>query len=425
MTGVSAPALVGAWLALLIAGPVLAQETRVTGHVETDQIGFFEPDETNRHAGRHELEAQVDGLVGFGRPLRAFGAVEMRADFADHDRDRVYVEELYAEFVHPAFDLRIGRQIIAWGKADFVNPTDHLSPRDFTDPLESDDERLGVLAVRPRVQWGQLLWEGAIVPAFTASIMPSPGSRWAPPLPTRAPNPFNPGQEMRLTYEFSEPREPAATLGNMQYATRVSASVRGWDVSASYFDGWEDQPRFGTELSLGAGGTGTVRITPEHLRKRAVGGDAATVVRSFTLRAEGAYIRPDPAQGPDYVQYVFGAERTIGDMLGRGGTFLLVQWIHSLVPENFVAPPLDFNYLFQRATTVRVQHNLTTAAQIVVEGLYEWKRRGYYIQPAASYRFGDHLRVEGFMDLLGGNEADFFGLFADNRRLQFRMRYSF
>jgi hypothetical protein len=425
MTCRNTRALVGVVLALTLASRASAQEMRVTGYAETDHIGYFEPDEAERRAGRNELLTQIDGFVAFGRPLRAFASVELRADFADHSRDRVYVEELYADVVHGALDLRVGRQIIAWGKADLVNPTDHLAPRDFTDPLESDEERLGVLAVRPRIQWGGVLWEGAIVPVFTASIMPAVHSRWAPPFPVRAPDPLHPGQMMRLTYEFMPAREPATTFENMQYAARISASARGWDVSASYFDGWEDQPRFDMALSVGDAGTGTVRITPEHLRKRAVGGDVATVVRSFTVRAEAAYIRTDPLQGPDYVQYVLGVERTFGDMLGSGGTFLLVQWIQSIVPSNFVAAPLDFNYLFQKATTVRLQRNVTAVAQVAVEGLYEWERKGYYVQPAASYRFGDHVRVEGLIDLLGGRETEFFGLFADNRRLQVRMRYSF
>jgi hypothetical protein len=417
--------LCGTVLVLTIAGRAAAQDTRVTGHVETDSIAYFEAGETARHAGRNELFAKVDGLMVFGRPLRLFGSVELRADFADHARDRVYVEELYADFVYKAFDLRVGRQIIAWGKTDLVNPTDHLSPRDFTDPLESDDERLGVLAVRPRLQVRGALAEVAIVPVFTGSLMPTRRSRWAPPFPGHAPNPFQPGQTIRLTYELMSPREPATTLAHTQVAARVSGTVRGWDISGSYFDGWEDMPRFTTELSMTGAGTAAVRVWPEHLRKRAVGGDVATVVRSFTFRAESAYIRPDPVQGPNHVQYVLGAERTWGDMLSSGGTFALVQWIHTLLPDDFAAAPLDFNYLFRKSMTARVQHNVTASAQVAVEGLYEWERRGYYLQPSASHRFGDHLRVEGFVDLLGGREDAFFGLFEDNRRLQFRVRYSF
>ena len=87
--------------------------------------------------------------------------------------------------------------------------------------------------------------------------------------------------------------------------------------------------------------------------------------------------------------------------------------------------PLGFNYLFEKSTTVRVQRNLTAATQVVVEGLYEWARGGYYVRPAVSHRFGDNVRVEGSIDLLDGRETGFFGLFADNQRLQLQVRYSF
>jgi hypothetical protein len=112
-------------------------------------------------------------------------------------------------------------------------------------------------------------------------------------------------------------------------------------------------------------------------------------------------------------------------MLGKGGTFILVQWIHTVLPGDFVAAPLDFNFVFQRSTTVRVQRNLTATAQVAVEGLYDWARRGYYVQPSANYKFGDHVRIEGFVDLLGGNPAGFFGIYEQNKRVQFRVRYSF
>jgi hypothetical protein len=230
---------------------------------------------------------------------------------------------------------------------------------------------------------------------------------------------------MQLRYELMPVQEPAIRLGNMQYATRVSGSVRNWDLSASYFDGWDDVPRVGREASPSGAGGVTVRITPEHLRKRVIGGDVATVVGPFTVRAEAAHIRPDPRQSPHYFQYVLGAERTLGDMMGRGGTFVLVQWIQSVLPGEFNPSPLEFDYLFKKATMARVQHNVTTATQIGVEGLYEWERGGYYLQPSASYRLGGRVRVEALVDLLGGRKDEFFGLFAANKRVQSRVRYSF
>jgi hypothetical protein len=60
-----------------------------------------------------------------------------------------------------------------------------------------------------------------------------------------------------------------------------------------------------------------------------------------------------------------------------------------------------------------------------MEGLYEWERGGYYVQPMASYRFAGRVRAEAVVDLLGGRKDEFFGLFAANKRVQFRVRYSF
>jgi hypothetical protein len=415
--------LVGAALCLVLANRASAQDFRITGQVEADHIAYFEPGQTDRRAGRNEMLAQIDGRASFGRAVRLFGSVELRTDFANHTRDRLYVDELYGEVVYGKFDLRAGRQIIAWGKTDLVNPTDHLSPRDFTDPLESDDERIGVFAVRPRVQWGLLQWEAAIVPVFTPSLMPGQRSRWSPPFP-------RPGQNVgapvvQPAFVLAPAREPATTLANMQYATRVSGSVRGWDLSGSYFDGWDDVPHFIAEASLSTGGVPTVRITPEHLRKRVAGGDVATVVGPFTLRGEAAHIRPHPRQGPQYFQYVLGAERTFGDMMAGGGTFVLVQWIQSVLPGEFEPAPLEFDYLFEKAVMARVQHNITSATQVVVEGLYERERRGYYLQPVVSHRLGDRVRLYASFDLLDGRQSEFFGLFGDNKRFQFRVRYSF
>src|SRR5688500_19033053 len=111
-----AAVLFGTALALAMCSRASAQETRVTGHVEADNIGYFEPTDTARRAGRHEMLAKADGSVAFGRPFRLFASAELRADFADRQRDRLYVRELYADVVYKAFDLRVGRQIIAWGK---------------------------------------------------------------------------------------------------------------------------------------------------------------------------------------------------------------------------------------------------------------------------------------------------------------------
>lgn len=42
----------------------------------------------------------------------------------------------YKDFIIPGLDLSIGKQRIAWGTADVLNPTDVLNPLDFSNPLK-------------------------------------------------------------------------------------------------------------------------------------------------------------------------------------------------------------------------------------------------------------------------------------------------
>ena len=96
MIALGRPARAGTVLALIIASGASAQELRVTGRAQTDAIVYFESTDAAGHNGRNEIRAEVDGRAVFGRPLTLFSSVEVRADFADHDRDRIYVEEAYA-----------------------------------------------------------------------------------------------------------------------------------------------------------------------------------------------------------------------------------------------------------------------------------------------------------------------------------------
>ena len=59
------------------------------------------------------------------------------------------LQEGYLKFSAGKADYRIGKQIIVWGRADRLNPTDNLTPRNFTllTP-EDDDQRIGSLAAK-------------------------------------------------------------------------------------------------------------------------------------------------------------------------------------------------------------------------------------------------------------------------------------
>jgi hypothetical protein len=72
-------------------------------------------------------------------------------------------------------DVRVGRQIVARGRADGVNPTDNLTGEDLTllTP-DDDDRRLGTTAVRASYYPGDISFTGFWLPEFRGHRFPLP-----------------------------------------------------------------------------------------------------------------------------------------------------------------------------------------------------------------------------------------------------------
>ena len=91
------------------------------------------------------------------------------------------LREAYLDLSRGPLDLRIGKQIIAWGRADRINPTDNLTPRDYTLLFpDDDDQRLGAPAVKATYHLQRGLTVTAIaLPVFdptTIPVAPAPDS---------------------------------------------------------------------------------------------------------------------------------------------------------------------------------------------------------------------------------------------------------
>ena len=61
----------------------------------------------------------------------------------------VNLQEAYIDYYSDLLSVRFGRQIMAWGKADEINPTDILNPQDMSNILEDKIIRkTGLFAVK-------------------------------------------------------------------------------------------------------------------------------------------------------------------------------------------------------------------------------------------------------------------------------------
>ncbi len=134
-------------LALGQAATALAQ-TSLGGFAEYDQITYFEVVDEDKVNGRNAGTVQLELDHSANGTAAIFSAVELRVDLADPSRNRVFLDEAYVDLYVGSFDIRVGKQIYAWGKADGLNPTDNLAVWDYSDVLDTEDERIGQVSIR-------------------------------------------------------------------------------------------------------------------------------------------------------------------------------------------------------------------------------------------------------------------------------------
>lgn len=419
---------------LVLVPPGLAAQATPGGFLEYDNITYFQNPDSTAVNGRNQVILQTELRREATDAIRLFAGIEFRHDQADPARNRVFLDEAYMDLFLGPVDARIGRQVIHWGRADGFNPTDNLAPRDFTDPLDTEDEELGLVAARATYYIGAFWIDAVLAPSFVPSTLPGPTSRWWPALPAAVPNPLPAGPPtLAASYSFLDPVRPTGP-GSTQYAVRLAGTVAGWDISLSWFDGYDDLPALHeTAVPDPARGTVAITVAPRYHWRRAVGGDLATTLGPVGVRGEAAYYLTedwngqDPAIDDPYVHVVAGADYTVRGLPGDRDLFLTAEWSREFqTPDrNTTYSVTDLNHIFRSAVLGRAELHLGAFSTLALDGAYDLAGDGWYARPGLEWSFADGLVLDARLDLPGGSADSYFGRFRDNRRGQVRVRYSF
>jgi len=213
----------------------------------------------------------------------------------------VDLREAYVNAYLGPVDLRLGKQIIVWGRADLLNPTNNLTPIDLRirSPIE-DDRRVGNVGARAFVRLAPLRLEVVWMPTFVPSELP------AVALPQYV--------------TFGPPKYPSPTLANGTEAGRLHLEMASFEMSVSYLYGYAPLPgltlgeiRFDKENPA-------VLIARTAYRQQVVGFDVSTAIGDLlAIRGEAAYRRPfDYASQPSVarpdLQYAVGLDHQFGSI---------------------------------------------------------------------------------------------------------------
>ncbi|HTV21444.1 MAG TPA: DUF1302 family protein [Polyangiaceae bacterium] len=347
----------------------------------------------------------------------------------------VDLREAYVNLYLGKLDLRVGQQIIVWGRADAFNPTNNLTPTDLRvrSPVE-DDRRLGSLAARLWFDLAPLRLEGVWLPVYAASEIPSVG------LP-----------------EFvssSEPRYPGPALSNGLGALRVHLELPAIEASASYLLGHAPLPGLALRDYTVGVDPPVVRIARAAYRQHVVGADFSTALGELVaIRGEAAYRRPidyeDTVQAPrPDLQYVLGVEHDFGPVsviaqyLGR----YVFDWQRETGPAMPLDPLTLVDFMeplpiFLRDTIdtsiedelrlrnqilfvqrARVQHlaslrvewrTLNDTLSLSALGLVNFTTREWLLYPKVAYSISDWMSVSVGAELYAGPDGSLFDLIED------------
>lgn len=379
----------------------LWQEHRASAVLRTD---YFQSSRTlDDETGFLGTTAQIQVLPSFTDSID--GKLELRAtnpDVGDDGRTETRLLEGYITIHLEKADLRIGNQIVAWGRADGVNPTDNLTPRDFSVLLPfEEDQRFGLTALK---------LDYHATPEYTVTFFTTPFFK-----PTKVPRSSGQGEPID--------RRPARTLGNSEFAFKLNRTGGALDWSVSYVHGYSTLSD-ARVLSLGPAGPVLELI---YNRIDVVGADFARNFGRFGVRGELAYFFTedredrDPAVKNPFLYYVLGGDRSFFENLN-----INLQWIGRWV-QNFTDPetiidPIAREVAVQNAITDgqqdRTSHGLSSriskkwlndTLEVEVLVFANFTRPSTYTRPLIGYAFTDHVKGTLGAEIYTGEEKTAFG----------------
>jgi len=324
-------------------------------------------------------------------------------------------QEAYIDYYSNFLDVRFGRQVIAWGKADEINPTDILNPQNLANISEDKGIlKIGLMSLKTEWKFSDYILEGIWKPEFDDIKFPAMDSRWAF---------FTiPGLE-----ELPEPEYPKNRIQDTEWAFKLSRTISLFDLSVSYFDGWDNIA------------TPVLTFNPElqqmqldklkFFRTKMIGADFAGSVSSFGLWAEAAYFitenNDDPLVKNPYLQYVIGTDYTFDN-----GILINLQYFQEVNKEKSdeeIISKLGFGIPLQQAVSFRLEKSFGEIEEHSVEvfGIYDIKDNSIMFQPKLILSPEDAFEIEVGVILYYGEEESIFGRFEKNDLVYLKGTYSF
>ncbi|GAK55973.1 hypothetical protein U27_02934 [Candidatus Vecturithrix granuli] len=417
-------------------------EGNMNGDIRTDQRLRFDPQEFTRNEARLHIKFEGEPIEKY----HYFAEAQLKGerDLTNDDQFEWEFElregylDLY-NFLSDQLDVRIGKQIIAWGKADKLNPTSNVSPDNLEDIFDFG-EKLGVNAVQAAVYWGDMSVTGIFIPEFGVAELPSGDFGRAFAGTTELPS----GMTLRNSVQHT--LQPESTLDESSaYAVKISTVFWEYDVSLSYFAGRDDLPLANIARLTAVDELGTVDLDVDLIypKMQVIGADVAGQIKTIGVWAEGALFLPDKvdltttlttlkgiqSQGKTvalddepYFKYVLGMDYTF-----KNGWYVNAQFVHGFFHERGRDELSDYTvFRFEKDF---LNAELTIAPVQMAIAIPDWDdidvNHGVVGMPEITYRPADNIELILGAYIITGKGPNMFSEIKDQDQMYFKAKVSF
>ena len=388
----------------------LQEHASLTGYMEAlHSARFIKSGDAPSSRARFHLESELDFSSVHG-----FISANAEKNWAIPDETGVKLQELWMEYVGSGWDLRVGRQIIIWGKADGVQVTDLISPPDYTEAMTRDLDgiRMPVDAAKLRftgipVMGKDLNLELIAIPVFKEAELPEDDNPWV------VERTMLPGMSLKSA------AKPDVSIDNMELAAKLSGYFSGLDVAVSIFHTWDDMPAYFYSIDGNA-----VQIEPEYKRMTVAGLEFSRPWSDFVFRGEAAWYigryRTTTDGNPiprDSLKWLLGLDWTPGDDWTVGA-----QIVTESIFDYHPAIDADaHDSLVTLNISKKMYNQLLTVSNMVFLDLNDGE---FYNRVKAEYELGDGLYWSVGLDYFSSGKGQY-GMYHDNSFVWTKLKYRF
>lgn len=330
----------------------------------------------------------------------------------------IELREAFMDYSADNWDVSIGRQLIIWGKADGLEITDIISPKDYTEFLaqDFDDIRSPIDALKFRFLFEQTNLELIWLPVFKPAILPPADSPWEMK------------NESHDYYEEWFPTvEPEMSLKNSEIAAKISTCRSGFDLAISAFHSWEDIPTMHRKVYKTGSVIDSVYYYPEHHRQSFLGLEFSIPYKDLVLRVESAFYKNRYFEAYNLLSETLFKKNSLNWMLG-------IDWspgndwsFTGQLADNFI---LNYDKKIKNdehtfLSTLNVSKQLfRQTLKLSFMMYYGINDEDYFIRTSVDYALTDEMHLIAGIDLFCGDEG-MFGQYDDNDEVWFKIKYCF